>query len=743
MVWLISWWPLLAEQGLGTSSLFTVDTRWGFSDGASVSGLFRIDTRLSGSASAGASGLFTVDTLGAGVGSATFAGYVTDGAGPNLVSATVSALQNSVVRRQASTDASGYYELNSLPAGTYQLRAEKPGHLTGLRHGVSLVSNQTRIEHFALVGRPAAPTVTTVSRIAEQLNLVPVSSPQLQVFTDGNFVTGGAIDPAKMTVVMTHGWLSQPDIWAKSMASNMVAGGVENANLVAWDWRTAAGHSDLGLSFSATRRQGERLGQALEETLGPGYGLPLHFIGHSLGTLVNAEAANYLHEETGGAFPPSRTHVTLLDDAVAANVAGPLITMSYTVPGLGHPWSFGPSAAILAQVTSVGFVFPVPRERAWLDNYVSLVGFPHDEAVNVLLVNGAEHISPWIDVIELHGYAPRWYGKTALSPTASLLGHRYSNERMNSGLFPQTVPYSAGAVFSQVDGGAELDLTRLYSEDDVDAALTDVRTAFVQLGLQKTVDAAIGVVQRIGDVIVDVAEAFVPHTPTGTPFFSGSAGSASIYHTESALLQTPAWSLRVNLRTVPPPSLTPSNLHPIGNRPQPQGDEGAELPCVWIPVAVPANAAVFCFDFSFAGEPGEDLLSASIGGINVFASEARFMPTNTTLNSGPIDVSRWASQTVEFFFGVLGATSTNANMTLSGMRFYQVEAPTLNAELLGNGLSVSWPATFADYVLESKPGFAGSNQWLTVTNVPALRGLRNVVTNSVSDWERFYRLKRE
>ena len=71
MVWLISWWPLLAEQGLGTSSLFTVDTRWGFSDGASVSGLFRIDTRLSGSASAGASGLFTVDTLGAGVGSAT------------------------------------------------------------------------------------------------------------------------------------------------------------------------------------------------------------------------------------------------------------------------------------------------------------------------------------------------------------------------------------------------------------------------------------------------------------------------------------------------------------------------------------------------------------------------------------------------------------------------------------------------------------------------------------------------
>ncbi len=63
-----------AEQGSGTSTLFTVDTRWGFSEGAAVSGFFTIDTRLSGSASDGASGLFTVDTTGANVGNAMFAG---------------------------------------------------------------------------------------------------------------------------------------------------------------------------------------------------------------------------------------------------------------------------------------------------------------------------------------------------------------------------------------------------------------------------------------------------------------------------------------------------------------------------------------------------------------------------------------------------------------------------------------------------------------------------------------------
>ena len=37
--------PAKAEQGIGTSSLFTVDTRWGFSDGAGVSGFFTVDTR--------------------------------------------------------------------------------------------------------------------------------------------------------------------------------------------------------------------------------------------------------------------------------------------------------------------------------------------------------------------------------------------------------------------------------------------------------------------------------------------------------------------------------------------------------------------------------------------------------------------------------------------------------------------------------------------------------------------------
>ena len=737
---------LLAVQGSDISGLFTVDTRWGFSGGAAVSGLFSIDTRLSGSANAGASGVFTVNTLGAGVGNAIIAGYVTNTNGAALSGATVSALQNNVMRGQVGTDGSGYYQLNSLVAGTYLVRAEKAGYLTGLRYGVGLSSGETEIQHFTLAGSPASPLSTNVSRNAEALNLVSVSSTQLLVFTNGGFVTNGAIDPAKMTVVITHGWLSQPDYWAEGMASNMVAGGVANANIVAWDWRTAAGYPDPGLSFSAIPRQGEKLGQVLSQSLGTSYGLPIHFIGHSFGTLVNGEAANYLHEQTGGAFPSSSTHVTLLDDAALGNVAGRLVTMRYTIPGLANPLTHDISSTILAQVMSVGFVFPVPHERAWMDNYISLVGIRHDEAVNVYLVEGVDHISPWYSPIQLHSYAWQWYSKTAYLPSgASLLGHRYSYERMNAALFPQTVPHSSGDVFRQIEGGGELDLAELYGENEIEAASWDVRAAIIQLGLQKSVDAAAGVAQKTGNAVVDVAESFIPHTPTGTPVFTGTAGSTPAYYTENGIEQIPAWSLRVNLRSPPPPSsLVVSSLVSSGAGPQPSGGSqlNGEPPCVWIPVAVPTNAVVFCFDFSFNGQPGGDILSASIAGTNVFALEAKFMPTNTPLNSGTIDVSRWSGQTVEFFFGLLGGSSTNADLTVSGLRFYEPAAPALNIQIAGNDVLISWPATVQGYQLETTTTLALGNSWNVLTNTPALVGLQNVVTNSVLSGERFYRLKR-
>ena len=705
------------EFGVGdsVSSIFTVDTRWGFGAGSGLSGFFTINTRFSGSAGEGTSGLFTVDRVGAYVGNALIAGYVTDTNGASLAGATVSALQNNVVRVQAGTDASGYYQLNLLPAGAYQLRAEKANYLTGLRYGVNLSPSQTRIEHFALAGKPSGPAVQIVTRPAESANLPTVPGPQLKMFVNGAFVVGGPFDAAKPTVIVTHGWNSDPTKWAEGMAAKMIAGGA-NANILAWDWWQEANKA-LSKATTATLREGTKLGETLATTFTPSYNQGVHFIGHSLGTLVNATAANYLH---ANGYSYTKTHMTLLDDAEMAN-----------------------------QTTGATFVSPIPQQRAWIDNYVSLVGVYHPEAVNTLLIKSpyyADHSNPVALVTSLHNYACHWYGDTGATPSQSVLGNRYSFEQLRSAaLFPSPNPYPLGAIFSQDSlASQELLLQRVQTEADLKLAVSVWALGLVGFGLESPLSFANGVAQKAGVVAVNVAESFIPRTPTGTPVFTGTAGSTPAYYTGNGIEETPLWSFQVNLQTTPPASFAAQRIHPLGADPEPQdaGEAGNETPRVWIPVAVPPNAALFCFDFSLTGDSGDDLFAVNIAEMNVFALETRFLPTNTMMNSGPIDVSAWAGQTVEFFFGVLGGTSTNANLTLSGMRFYQIEAPALNIEIAGTTVLISWPATVQGYQLETTTNPAAGSAWTTVTNTPALVGLRSVVTNSVLSGERFYRLKK-
>lgn len=733
-----------AEVGVGQSGFFTVDTRWKDFEGAGISGYFAVDTRFSGSAGMGLSGLFTVNTTGASVGNAMFAGYVTDGAGASLAGATVSALQNNVVRAQAGTDASGYYQLSALPAGTYQLRAEKVNYLTGLRNGLNLAANQTRIEHFALTGKPAAPPVEEVTRPADPPELPTVPGPQLKVYVDGQFVVGGPFDPAKPTVVMTHGWNSDPGVWAQDMAAKMITGGA-NANILAWDWNVeAATGTRLSKALSATPREGAKLGLTLAAIFTGAYNQGVHFIGHSLGTLVNAEAANYLHERTGGTFNwlRNKTHVTLLDNAAVANVEGTVMQLGYTLlgvlPGVEVTYDVG-------GVFTIGWISPVPRERAWMDNYISLVGIPFPQAVNVWLVKAPDYgdtSNPKKFIESVHGYAARWYARSAAAPLVSVLGNRFSYEQMGTGaIFPSPSPFALGSLISQdILSGDEMALVPLDSVVQVNAIFARQAASFRQVGLQSLGNFAAGTMLKAGQVSLEIAQSFIPHTPPGSAVFTGTAGSTPAYYTQNGVEQTPVWSFQVNLASSP---LLPRPA-PIEGGPDVHaaGDSDPESPRVWIPLAVPTNTVLFAFDFEFNGEAAEDLFSMSIAGTNMFALEAKFMPTNTTLNSGPIDVSAWSGQTVEFFFGLLGDTSTNANVTVSGMRFYHLEAPRLMAEVVGTELLVSWPATIEGYVLESSPGLTQAHEWSTVTNPPVLLGLRTVVTNSISGEARFYRLKK-
>jgi hypothetical protein len=57
----------------------------------------------------------------------------------------------------------------------------------------------------------------------------------------------------------------------------------------------------------------------------------------------------------------------------------------------------------------------------------------------------------------------------------------------------------------------------------------------------------------------------------------------------------------------------------------------------------------------------------------------------------------------------------------------------------GNQVTIRWPTSQVNYVLESATNF--NNSWTAVTNVPAIVGTNNVVTNTPTGGSRFFRLR--
>jgi pimeloyl-ACP methyl ester carboxylesterase len=706
------------EVGNGFSGLFAVDTRYGFSLGSRTSGFFTVDTRHSGYSGEGVSGLFTVDTTGAVVGTGVIAGQVADTNGVGLSGATVSASINSVLRAQAATDDAGSYTLSALPAGAYDLWVQQAGYRSGVSYGVPVANGQTAWQPFVLPAMPPPPVVVPTNRAPEPPATLATS--QLKRFDGTTWVTvtnASDIDRGKTTVVLTHGWNSSSEAWPSNMARMMVSGGITNANLLAWDWRTNAGTGPrLLLASSRTPGEGRLLAQTLTNLLGFSYQQGIHFVGHSLGTLVNATAADRLHAHTGGAFDWQRTQMTLLDNAELVNAAGQLLLFGPEVAGFE-------SLLAMADVKPLGWVSPLPEQRAWADNYISLVGMYHLSVVNAWLPKGLAYsaqTNPLDWLSDAHGYACGWYADTTGDPNLSpQLGNRYSFERLGIGAqFPASSPYVPGALFVQV---AANDYT-LVPVQDVPGYMAQQALEFAKSELLEGLSWAEGVGQKVGNAWVDVCESAV----------------SVVQQAEEAtwrVVSHPISSFRAVLQSS-------GGLLPKGPRwPQGENDYTNSPSAVWLPVQVPTNAALFSFDFTFTGDAGQDILSASLNGTNVFALEAQDMPAGQVLDSGPIDVSPFAGQTVELFFGLLGGTSTKATLSVEAMRFYQIAPPMLAAEKADRNIILSWSAMVTGYALESTTSLT-SPDWAPVTNAPALSGLRQYVTNSVVGQGQFYRLRR-
>jgi hypothetical protein len=650
-------------------------------------------------------------------------GRVTDANGNPLSGATVAAMIYLSPVAQATTDANGNYQMPSLGAGVYDLSAWDATHQTSMR-ALTLNAN-TAQQNFQLKPLPSTPATQQVIRSATvNYTVGDVMGSRLRIFDGSAFVpiTANNWPSANLkTIVMTHGWVfgipnssitNTPfDRWPVSMAVKLQAQGVNpaNANILAWDWRYAAMHLGPGIPGDRTSKQGIALGEALQYFLGANYSQPLHFLGHSLGTLVNASALDYLHGEKPGTHPQTTwqtnlVHVTLFDHAQVATVA----------VGVG-------------QIQG-----PLPHNFTWADNYESLVSFNLPRAVNVVLQKGVliTVLNPLHFFDDSHGCPRDWYGMSINLPSDQYnpLGFKRSYEYAPL-LFPPS-DIQTGNYHQSPFNDDELALEP--------ATFVDSLGPLPDAVLQTTIDTML----FTGDSTIQIVDTVQNKVSGFFNYVGGVAaqgGQAVVNFFDSAVL-------RLRLHTTPPssPGLIAfgGTPHPMGaGGPHPQGGGGASdsPPMAWLPIQFPSNATAMAFDFTVEGNPMDDVLVCGVGTNNLFSLEAKDIPTNTMSASRLIDVSAWAGTTNELFFGFMGGTSTNATLTIENIRFYSLAQPRLEISTSGNVTLLSWPSTAGGYVVESTPTLA-SPIWEAVTNAPVISGSSYILTNYWSDQTRFFRL---
>lgn len=555
------------------------------------------------------------------------------------------------------------------------------------------------------------PVVLATNRAASTglVTRVTPSSAQLKVFSGGAFTNSTNIHLDRMTIVLTHGWNSSPAYWPSNMAAQLASDGI-TANILAWDWEDGAGTGlNLDLALSRTCTQGEALGMALSDTLGTNYQREFHFIGHSLGTLVNRGAANYLHGDSkrkpAVTKNPARTHVTLLDDAELANVGGVLInTMLQNPAG---------SAGRVLNGCYLGFA--IPDHYAWVDNYFSFAGTIHPEAVNVFLPRGLNEAAWELPNLGAffetwHGYPYEWY-TGSVGNSAGTMGHQWSFER--NGV---PGPYANDTLLLQANAsGSPYALRQATSTE---RSLISVPLAAGYYGEHAAgfvVQNLAGAVSAVGQAAADVA----------VGLFQISQNALTVAVSD--------WTYRFSLQRRQSGQFIPAG----GNFTNTLADS-----YVWVPVAIPSNAVGMSFQFRFLGVNDDDFLTVGISNKPLMMIESRFIAESNWVSSGVLDISALAGQTVEVFLGYSGSSTNEGDIEVDSLQFYTLSGPGLSIAQSGGSAVLSWPASAIGYHLESTATPASTNSWSAVTNVPVFDLNALVVTNQAADPARFFRLRR-
>ena len=776
------------------SPVFAFDTRDYTAGLAAESAVFAFDTRVvDGLQGAAVSANFAFDTRGATLPPLQITGILRDSAGVPVVGATIQIKRAGAIFWQGVSSAGGTFTTPNLAGVNYTVIVTKPGYVTSITNitGTTGGSLALNLQSAAMTG---APTVTTVSRTLTGTEVRPApttndpDAPVLLRYNGSQFVTDmSGLNTGRMTVVISHGWVSKDfgDIptaldWAKNLAFliyNHHPGLAQPPNILVWDWRQKA-FTHLPETQTASE-VGLDLGRKLHGVLGSGYSQHVHFVGHSLGAILNRYACEYAHASftgnqsrdnpsVGWNSSLTKPHITLLDEAEIAVVADTRVmasaaqgaAMGYLQASLSGAIQQGILSA--AQEAKKDWKYPIPRAAWWVDNYISCVGLQHDDAVNVCLpamvLASNDPVSAFVDG---HSYAHLWYrnsvypaGAGAAPPAVG-----FGSSLENAGIFPP--------------GGNGLTNGSLWIEDLSTPDILDLRLDANPVWNEATLTlaAAFAVptahsVGALGQSVLNGYEASI--------LWAGDIGGTAIVKTGQVITVTTekighwwdaAWDKAANiidsinpdavihapltkggyriLLQTQPPSLAASAIASGDTAAAAAAPTAGQAPYAWVTVNVPANAGLMAFDFTVTGDPVDDRIACAINGQSVFALAAKFAPEGEPMSTDMMDVSAFAGQTIEVFFGLAGGTSTNCEVAIDGLRFITVPTPKVAVGVAGGTASVKWPAAASNWTLESSDTLApGSWQPVPVATGLTLDSGVATLQESVRLPQKFYRLRR-